>query len=93
LANNTISNDETSNVSGNGTGAYQAGISDLGNKDNIVNNKISGIGYNMTLPGSLHPDRLHQQHEAARQQQRLDQTTEIVEGFAASRLRSAPFPP
>ena len=54
MANNTISNDETSNVSGNGTGGYQAGISDLGNKDNIVNNKISGIGYNMTLPGSVY---------------------------------------
>lgn len=45
--NNTITNSNTTNVSGNGyPNGYQAGISDLGNKDNIVNNKISGDGYN-----------------------------------------------
>lgn len=46
IVNNTISNNGPTNVSGNGLGGYQAGISDLGNKDNIVNNKISGTGYN-----------------------------------------------
>jgi hypothetical protein len=46
IVNNTISNNGPTNVSGNGLGGYQAGISDLGNTDNIVNNKISGTGYN-----------------------------------------------
>ena len=45
--NNTITNSNVTNVSGNGSpNGYQAGISDFGNKDNIVNNKISGNGYN-----------------------------------------------
>jgi hypothetical protein len=45
--NNTITNSNgTSNVSGNGyPNGYQAGISDFGNHDNIVSNKISGTGY------------------------------------------------
>jgi hypothetical protein len=44
--NNTITNSNETNVSGNGyPNGYQAGISDLGNKDNIVNNTISGAGY------------------------------------------------
>ena len=34
------------NLSGNGSpGGYQAGIVDYGKGDNIVNNKISGTGY------------------------------------------------
>ncbi len=46
IVNNTISDSNTTNVSGNGSpNGYQAGIYDLGNKDNIVNNKISGNGY------------------------------------------------
>jgi hypothetical protein len=45
--NNTITNSNCpSNVSGNGyPNGYQAGISDFGSHDNIVNNKISGQGY------------------------------------------------
>jgi hypothetical protein len=55
VVNNTISDGLTSNVSGNGTGGYQAGISDFGNHDNIVNNKISGNGYTATPPpGSVY---------------------------------------
>ena len=53
IVNNTISNSlGASNVSGNGNGSgYQVGILDLGNHDNIVNNKISGSGYDAkTLP-------------------------------------------
>ncbi|HLY85727.1 MAG TPA: right-handed parallel beta-helix repeat-containing protein [Gaiellaceae bacterium] len=56
--NNTITNSNTTNVSGNGyPNGYQAGISDFGNKDNIVNNKISGDGYNplfQPTPASLY---------------------------------------
>src|SRR2546427_10687492 len=37
--NNTISDDQCFNTS------YQAGISDVGNNDKIINNKISGPGY------------------------------------------------
>jgi parallel beta-helix repeat protein len=49
VVNNTISNSQTTNVSGNGSpNGYQAGIVDYGNRDNIVNNKISGNGYNQT---------------------------------------------
>lgn len=44
--NNTISNNTVSNVSGYGLPkGYQAGISDQGNNDKLVNNKISGSGY------------------------------------------------
>jgi hypothetical protein len=43
VVNNTISNDAVNNNYG-GVG-YQAGISDQGNSDNIVNNEISGLGY------------------------------------------------
>ena len=40
-----------SNISGNGGGfGYQVGIYDFGNKDNIVNNKISGSGYDTAVP-------------------------------------------
>jgi Right handed beta helix region len=47
IVNNTITDSLTTNVSGNGyPDGYQAGIFDLGNHDSIVNNKISGDGYN-----------------------------------------------
>jgi hypothetical protein len=39
VVNNTISNDQCHNTS------YQAGVSDVGNNDKIINNRISGIGY------------------------------------------------
>ncbi|MGZ6637144.1 MAG: hypothetical protein ACXVH3_25765 [Solirubrobacteraceae bacterium] len=57
--NNTIANSQTTNVSGSGSSnGYQVGTSDFGNKDNIVNNKISGNGYDPlfqpTKPGSLY---------------------------------------
>jgi hypothetical protein len=38
---------------GIGGSPYQAGISDEGNKDSLINNKISGPGYDpATFPGS-----------------------------------------
>jgi hypothetical protein len=44
--NNTISNDAVTNTSGNGDGrGYQAGVDDVGNGDEITNNRISGAGY------------------------------------------------
>lgn len=52
VKNNTISNDAVTNQSGdNGVFSaypvcgYQAGIADVGHRDNIINNKISGVGY------------------------------------------------
>jgi len=51
--NNTITNTlNNSNTTGCGSIGYQAGISELGTKDNIVNNKISGSGY---VPSSSLP--------------------------------------
>lgn len=44
--NNTISNSGLNNKTGLGaTQGYQAGIADQGNNDKLVNNKISGTGY------------------------------------------------
>lgn len=44
--NNTITNDAVTNVSGFGPGCgYQAGVDDVGNGDEITNNRISGAGY------------------------------------------------
>jgi hypothetical protein len=49
IVNNTISNGQTTNVSGNGSpSGYQVGLVDYGLGDNVVNNKISGIGYDKT---------------------------------------------
>jgi hypothetical protein len=46
--NNTLSNAGVTNGY-----VYQAGVSDVGNNDKIINNKISGAGYNpATLTGS-----------------------------------------
>jgi hypothetical protein len=43
---NTVSNDAVTNTTGySATCGYQAGISDNGKKDLIVNNKVSGVGY------------------------------------------------
>jgi hypothetical protein len=43
---NTITNAAVTNTSGDGPGCgYQAGISDFGTRDLIVNNSISGVGY------------------------------------------------
>jgi hypothetical protein len=48
VVNNTISKNEVTNGY-----VYQAGVSDVGNNDKIINNKISGAGYNpATIPGS-----------------------------------------
>lgn len=44
VVNNTISNDAVTNGL-----VYQAGVSDVGNGDKIINNTISGAGYNDTL--------------------------------------------
>lgn len=47
VVNNTISNAAlTNNYGGFG---YQAGVSDVGNNDKIINNKISGQGYSPSL--------------------------------------------
>ena len=53
VINNTITNDALTNISGNETscgyptsgGGYQAGVSDVGNNDKIIDNTISGAGY------------------------------------------------
>lgn len=53
VVNNTITNDALSNISGNLPNTppgYQAGVSDVGNNDKIINNTISGVGY--TAPGN-----------------------------------------
>ena len=50
VVNNTITNDALTNLSGNGNIGYQAGVSDVGNNDKIINNTISGVGY--TAPGN-----------------------------------------
>ena len=43
---NTISNSAVNNTTGYGaTCGYQAGVSNLGHKDQIVNNTIGGFGY------------------------------------------------
>lgn len=48
VVNNTISNQAVSNGY-----VYQAGVSDVGNNDKIINNAISGNGYNpLTMAGS-----------------------------------------
>jgi hypothetical protein len=48
VVNNVIGHDAVTNGY-----VYQAGVSDVGNNDKIINNKISGAGYNpATLPGS-----------------------------------------
>ena len=54
VINNTITNTELTNNSGNGATGYQAGVYDSGNNDKVINNDISGAGYD---PGGcfLHP--------------------------------------
>lgn len=48
VVNNEISNDAVNNGY-----IYQAGVSDVGNNDKIINNKISGAGYDpATVPGA-----------------------------------------
>ena len=49
---NTISNVAVTNTTGyNATCGYQAGIADLGHRDLIVNNSISGFGYTPQVGG------------------------------------------
>jgi hypothetical protein len=49
---NTISNATVTNTTGDSSACgYQAGISDLGTKDQIVSNTISGFGYTPTVGG------------------------------------------
>lgn len=50
VVNNTITNNALTNVSGNGSTGYQAGVSDVGNNDKIITNTIAGAGY--TAPGN-----------------------------------------
>ncbi len=45
MVNNVITNNALTNVSGNLTQGYQAGVSDVGNNDKIIANTISGAGY------------------------------------------------
>jgi len=52
VVNNIISYDSVNNVSGYGYPCgYQAGVSDVGNNDKIINNKISGLGYATSSSG------------------------------------------
>ncbi len=49
---NTIKNVSVTNTTGDSaTCGYQAGVSNLGHRDAIVNNKISGFGYTPTVGG------------------------------------------
>jgi hypothetical protein len=49
---NTISNNAVTNTTGySATCGYQAGVADVGYKDLIVNNKISGVGYTPQVGG------------------------------------------
>ncbi len=53
---NTITRDAVTNTTGyTATCGYQAGVSDLGVKDQIVNNKISGFGYKPQAGGDCNP--------------------------------------
>ncbi len=45
IKNNIVSNDAITNTDGNNPGAYQVGISELGDADKIVTNSVCGIGY------------------------------------------------
>jgi hypothetical protein len=45
VINNTITNTELTNNSGNLATGYQAGIYDSGDNDKLINNDISGVGY------------------------------------------------
>ena len=48
---NTISNGAVTNTTGfDSVCGYQAGIADVGHKDLIVNNKVSGFGYTPQTP-------------------------------------------
>ena len=53
--NNTITNTELTNNSGNGapTFGYQAGVYVSGNNDKVINNDISGVGYDPSKCNSL----------------------------------------
>lgn len=49
---NTITNSAVTNTTGDSpTCGYQAAVSDVGTKDGIVNNSISGVGYTPTVGG------------------------------------------
>jgi hypothetical protein len=51
VKNNTISNGTVTNTTGySATCGYQAGIADVGHRDLIVNNSISGVGYTPQVP-------------------------------------------
>lgn len=51
---NTSTNDAINNTTGNGVGqGYQAGISDQGNHDRIISNRICGIGYTSPSTSSI----------------------------------------
>jgi hypothetical protein len=46
VINNALSDSAVTNVSGNGSpNGYQAGISDTGLNDKLINNSITGLGY------------------------------------------------
>ena len=45
VVDNDIRNGAVTNTTGNGTGPYQAGVSDQGNGDKITSNDICGAGY------------------------------------------------
>ena len=51
--NNTITNTELTNNSGNGATGYQAGVYDSSNNDKVINNDISGVGYDPSKCNAL----------------------------------------
>ena len=53
VINNTITNTELTNNSGNGATGYQAGVYDSGNNDKVINNDISGVGYDPSKCNAL----------------------------------------
>jgi hypothetical protein len=52
--NNSLVNNAVNNTTGNGSGPYQAGVSDQGNQDTVQNNYICGPGYPSTNSGGLY---------------------------------------
>jgi hypothetical protein len=53
VKNNGLVNNAVTNTTGNGTGPYQAGVSDQGSQDVIQDNFICGPGYPATNTGGL----------------------------------------
>jgi hypothetical protein len=57
VINNTITNTELTNNSGNGATGYQAGVYVSGDNDKVINNDISGTGYDPSRCSPLEAPR------------------------------------